>query len=81
MVRKVTGNKKTLKGTQEYPGDFGVAVVNSYEAFLNAHPDFSYSEVSSDTDCEDLEHDWEEAHLKPVLQELSSKYVGAPKVC
>ena len=78
VVRKVTGNKQVLKGTQEYPVQFGHAVLRSYQSW-RADKEIRIIEESSDSDYE-LTPTWPDAKLEVHIRELSQIHPNVPRL-
>ena len=72
LKHKVTGRRKQLKQTQEYPPAYGVAVSTAYKKWLLSQPALSSPE-SSDSDYEDVSPNWQLAELGPVAAALCAK--------
>ena len=71
VLRKVTGQKVVLRGTQVYPKEYGRAVFRSWRRWKSFQTVRVDPEVS-DSDCEQHTADWPDACLAPVLSEFSS---------
>ena len=81
MIKKVTGNKKVLKSTQEYPAPFGAALRQSYDAWLSQqHSRCPIPDDPSESDYEETTDIWNDANLAPVLRKMSQQFPSAAKL-
>ena len=69
IIRKVTGHKEVLKGTQVYPKEYGREVLKAWRLWRRKQRLLVEAE-SSDSDYEEHSPEWPDALLAPCLSQF-----------